>query len=111
MAHKKTVFRVIAGKPVYVGDERRRRDARHLARMQRMKPIRLSDITLEEIAKRGNPERGGFEDALMCAELKRLLDIERVCRWCGSWDNCPHCDSAHQADLRKERRSSLDAYI
>lgn len=45
----KQVFRVIGGKAVNVGQQRKIKDARHLARMVRIKPTSLNDFTLEEL--------------------------------------------------------------
>lgn len=46
----KQVYRVIDGHAVNIGQQRKRRDARHQARMARLKPTKVDDITLESQA-------------------------------------------------------------
>lgn len=35
--------------------------------------------------------------------------MTRVCKVCGSWDNCPACDEAFIADQRELRNEQLKA--
>jgi hypothetical protein len=50
------VYTVIQGRAVWCGQQRKRRDARHMARMSRLPPIGMDDITLESAAKRSSLE-------------------------------------------------------